>query len=259
MRIATVPARTGLSWLRESFAIFVKQPLAFGSILFAYLVLSILASIVPIVGQLAPMLLAPFVALAYMHGARMVLAGKTPWPTELAAALSGRKGLGARLLQLGLVCSAAFFLAFAASALLDGGTMWKLATSGGSFDGTVRRSPGLMEGALLSLLLLMLMSLLLCVAPGLVGFDGYPVAKAVFASAMVALYNWRALLLFLVAGIVTVYLILSVAGIVLIALLRDPVSAQLALVPLFLMLVTPLIVALYPIYRDTLIREGEPA
>lgn len=258
MRIATVPARTGLGWLREGYAVFVKQPLAFGSILFGYLMLSILSGILPFINMVAPMLLAPFAVLAFMQATRLVLAGKAPWPTEVMAALAPQKGLAMRLLQLGLVGALCFFLAMGAGALVDGGTMWKLALTPDKLDESVLRTPGLVEGAFLTLLLLVLGALLLCVAPGLVGFDGYSAAKATFASALVAIYNWRALLVFIGASLGTAYLVLTIAAALLVALLSSPVAAQMALVPLMLMLLTPSFVSIYPIYRDTLIREAAP-
>ena len=131
MRLQQVEPGRGTSWVRKGFQVFGRQPLGFASLFAAGLFMSLLLGLIPLLGSVATLALAPAVSLVFMIASRRVGAGQAAMPgaiVELATA--GRSRLLA-LLKLGLVYVAATFLLFWLASVLDGGAL-------GSFFATLR-------------------------------------------------------------------------------------------------------------------------
>jgi hypothetical protein len=61
------PAKVGWLWIKEGFAIFRRQPAELSTLFFGYMFLMLLMGIVPLIGQMLPMLLIPLFSVTFMQ------------------------------------------------------------------------------------------------------------------------------------------------------------------------------------------------
>lgn len=119
-----IPANTGINWIRQGFAIFRKQPAELAMLFLLYMLLMFSLSLIPLIGQLLPLLLVPVFSMAFMQACVQIEAGKKVLPNLLLTGFRS-PALGT-LLRLGLLYLLAAIIAIAASALVDDGMFWKL-------------------------------------------------------------------------------------------------------------------------------------
>ena len=87
MQLIEVPAKTGYVWFRQGIWLFRKNPLAFLTLFFAYLLVMTLVAQIPYVGGVLPLVLS-VVLIGLPESLRfMVLRG---WPAERIAAVLRR-------------------------------------------------------------------------------------------------------------------------------------------------------------------------
>ncbi|OXH86655.1 hypothetical protein CA831_23420, partial [Burkholderia multivorans] len=127
MQLIEVPAKTGYVWFRQGIWLFRRNPLAFITLFFTYLLAITLVSMVPIVGAALPLLFIPGIAVGFMAACRDTVAGKSVMPTIL---VDGFRSYGSvatqRLLVLGVIYVVSMILVFAASSVMDGGVLFHL-------------------------------------------------------------------------------------------------------------------------------------
>jgi len=194
MRLHTVPARRGLAWMRDGFAIFGRFPLGFSGLFAAFLFAVFALSLLPFIGAALLLTALPLVTLAFMLATRQALAGRTPGPQQLFTPLRGGRARLAPLLQLGVVYTVATFAVAALSGWLDGGALDTAMEQIGSGDA----DPDAMaeklgdSGVEFALLLRLGMAALLSIpfwhAPALVHWGGQGSAQALFSSTLAV---WR--------------------------------------------------------------------
>ncbi|HNK18848.1 MAG TPA: hypothetical protein PLG92_10790, partial [Piscinibacter sp.] len=80
MRLQTVPAATGLAWMRQGWRVFAKQPLAFSGLFAAFLFAIFALTLLPLIGSLLLLTLLPLGSLGFMLGTRDALQGRLPLP-----------------------------------------------------------------------------------------------------------------------------------------------------------------------------------
>src|SRR5215469_14989402 len=135
MQLIEVPAKTGYVWFRQGIWLFRRNPLAFLTLFFAYLLAMTLISAIPVIGGVLPLLFVPGVAVGFMAACRDTIAGKPVFPTIL---VDGFRSYGhtvtKHLFVLGGIYVVAMTLVLAASALVDGGALLRMMTLGGSLD-----------------------------------------------------------------------------------------------------------------------------
>ena len=119
-----IPATTGINWIRQGFAIFRKQPAELAMLFLLYMLLMFSLSLIPLIGQLLPLVLVPVFSLTFMQACVQIEAGKKVLPNLLLTGFRS-PALGT-LLRLGLLYLLAAVIAIAASALVDDGMFWKL-------------------------------------------------------------------------------------------------------------------------------------
>jgi hypothetical protein len=254
VRLQQVEPGRGTSWVRKGFQVFGRQPLGFASLFAAGLFVSLLLGLIPLLGSVATLALAPAVSLVFMIASRRVGTGQAAMPgaiVELATA--GRSRLLA-LLKLGLVYVAATFLLFWLASVLDGGAL-------GSFFATLRDAkltpesaaariaePGVQFGLMLRLLFLAALSIAFWHAPALVFWGDPGWAKSLFFSS-VAL--WRNKGAFTVYSLVWLALFLVLLAIVSIgAGLFGPERFALVAAPLMLVFMTLFYASLWFTFAD---------
>ena len=80
LRLVPVAPRQGFAWVRRGFALFLRKPLPFASLFMAFMLLSMLLALLPVVG--GPLLLAvmPLLSLGYIAATRAALQGGAVHP-----------------------------------------------------------------------------------------------------------------------------------------------------------------------------------
>jgi hypothetical protein len=127
--LQNVPPRQGLQWMRESFSLFARKPLALSVVLMVYLLATLALLWVPMVGPLLALAYLPLLSLAYMTATKQALAGElvspaalfTPW---LQAGPAQRRTLLITCFVFAALTAALMALAQA----VDGGGFAKLQT-----------------------------------------------------------------------------------------------------------------------------------
>lgn len=183
MQLIEVPAKTGYVWFRQGIWLFRRNPLAFLTLFFAYLLVMTLISGIPVIGGILPLLFVPGVAVGFMAACRDTIAGKPVFPTILVDGFRSYGGTVAKqLLALGVIYAAAMTAVLAASALVDGGDLLRLMTIGGTLDTEALESSNIPLAVLASLVCYVPVSMLFWFAPVLTAWHEVPPAKALFFS-----------------------------------------------------------------------------
>ncbi|WP_034299662.1 BPSS1780 family membrane protein [Herbaspirillum sp. RV1423] len=124
-----LPAKTGWLWVKEGLALFRKQPAEVSTLFLSYMFLMLALGIVPVIGQLLPLILVPVFAMSFMQACLHIEEGKRVYPNLL---LVGFRSPALRsLLTLGVLYLLAASAAVGLSALVDGGVFWKAMTGPG--------------------------------------------------------------------------------------------------------------------------------
>jgi len=242
VRLQQVEPGRGTSWVRKGFQVFGRQPLGFASLFAAVLFMSLVLGLIPWLGSIATLVLAPAVSLLFMIASRRVGAGQAAMPGAIVELVSAGRSRLLPLLKLGIAYVAATLLLFWLAGVLDGGAL-------ASFFATMRDAkmtpealavratqPGVQLGLMLRLLFLGALSTAFWHAPALVFWGDPGWAKSLFFSS-VAL--WRNKGAFAVYSLVWLALFLVLLAIVSIgAGLFGPERFALVAVPLILVFMT---------------------
>ena len=119
-----VPASQGITWIRQGFALFRQQPAELSLLFLLYMLLMFSLSVIPLLGQLLPLLLVPAFSMAFMQACVQIEAGQKVRTGLLLTAFRS-PALGT-LLRLGALYMLAAIACVTASTLIDGGGFWKL-------------------------------------------------------------------------------------------------------------------------------------
>ena len=240
-----VPAGHGWLWIKHGLALVGRAPLGWMIVSLSYWTVMIFASRLPYLGLLVASLVTPALAMSFMAILR-ALDRDRGRGLELALAADGFKRNLPALVTLGGVQLAVMLAIFSATALADGGTLARWSLSG--------RNPapgqaGLASAIAIALALWVPMQLAFWFAPVLAAWHGMPAPKAIFFSFFASLRNWRAFLVYGLAGAAA----LGLATALLYNLQRTPSGPQVVPTIAFLMLVVfiPVYYATaYASYRD---------
>jgi len=249
MQLIEVPAKTGYVWFRQGIWLFRRNPLAFLTLFFAYLLGMTLLSSIPVVGGVLPLILVPGIAVGFMAACRDTVAGKPVFPTIL---IDGFRSYGnavtKRLLALGGVYAVAMMLVLAASALADGGTLLKLMTLGGSLDAETLENSNVPLAMLASIAAYVPVAMLFWFAPVLAAWHDVPPVKAMFFSVVSC---WRNKGAFVIYG--ALWFAVSIAvSLGLSTLMRAIGAGEFAmavLMPALIIVTTMLYCSFYATYR----------
>jgi len=254
VKLLQVAPSQGTVWVRKGFQVFGRQPLGFASLFAAGLFMSLLLGIIPVLGSIATLALAPAVSLVFMIASRRVAAGQTAMPGAIVELFgAGRSRLFA-LLKLGLVYVAATFLLFWLASVLDGGAL-------ASFFATLRDSkltpesaaarvaePGVQLGLLLRLLFLGILSIAFWQAPALVFWGDPGWAKSLFFSCVALWRNKGAFTIYSLVWLALFMVLLAIVSIG--AGLFGPERFALIAAPLMLVFMTLFYASLWFTFAD---------
>ncbi len=249
MVIKTLPARAGLTWLRDGLRLYRRQPFAFTSLVVLYTIGVSLLAYVPFIGLPLAAVLIPFGTLGLTLAGRDAESGKMPLPGLMAEPFRDpqqRKVLARLgLVNAGLVLVLVLFVSLLAS---DELANWKFV------DGEIDRASAgqnfpwdaIIAAALIYLPILMLTWF----APQLVAWHGQPVGKALFFSFFMCWRNRWPFLMLAAALLALSFAVIFVATLLLQAFSASPQLASMLLTPVALILVSVGYATQYPIYRS---------
>lgn len=254
MKLQQVAPGQGAVWVRKAFQVFRRQPLGFASLFAAGLFMSLLLGLIPLLGSIATLALAPAVSLVFMIASRRVGNDQSVMPGAIVELVgAGRRRLLA-LLKLGIAYVAATFLLFWLASLLDGGAL-------ASFFATLRDAkltpeiaaariaePGVQFGLMLRLLFLGLLSIAFWHAPALVFWGDPGWAKSLFFSTVALWRNKGAFAIYSLVWLALFMVLLAIVSIG--AGLFGPERFALVAAPLMLVFMTLFYASLWFTFAD---------
>jgi len=249
MQLIEVPAKTGYVWFRQGVWLFRRNPLAFLTLFFTYLLGMTLISAIPIVGGVLPLILVPGIAVGFMAACRDTIAGKPVFPTILVDGFRAH-GVTAtkRLFALGGLYVVAMMLVLAASALVDGGTLLQMMTFGSPMDADSFANSSAPLALVASMAIYVPVAMLFWFAPVLTAWHDVPPVKAMFFSVVSC---WRNKGAFVVYG--ALWMGVSIGVSLVISLLMHTIGASdyalAVLMPTLIVVMTMLYCSFYATYR----------
>lgn len=261
MRIRSLPALTGWRWVMQGFDLLRRQPIALLAITFLNLLLLSFSVLVPLVGSIAPLVLAPVLMVGLMRAVRTADEGSMPVPSMLFAAFREDDGRAWRpLMLLGAFNAAATMLALALAAVADGGALMRLAT--GSIEDAEAMT--LDEGSLwlaaaVFVVAYVPVQMAMWYSPLFVAWHRTPPTKALFFSVFAVWRNRRAFVVYAIGWFAVAFAGSLVVRVVQGAFGTHPFLLSLILSPLSLALITMIYSSFWPTYRDPVSdAEDEP-
>ena len=244
-----LPAKAGVAWIREGFAIFRKQPGGLMLLMLAYLLAGIVLGIIPFLGQWLPMVLAPVFTAVFVQACasadrRQRLTPDMLRPIFQKPAFPRLVGLGA----LFVLVLALFALLFAA--VVGGDTMRQLAEA--QLQPEAAAANGNFGWAMFVVFLLSLpASMAMLFAAPLIFWQQMGVGKALFYSFFAV---WRALRAFLLFFLCWVMIVMLATNLVLLVFGKNMLGMAL-LQSLLMVIVMVIQCSVYAAYRAIF---GEP-
>ena len=241
-----ITTSAGIDWIRQGFALFRKQPAELSMLFLLYMLLMFSLSLIPLVGQLLPLLLVPVFTMAFMQACVDIEADRKVKPGLLLTAF--RSPAPGSLLRLGALYLIAAIVSAAASSLIDGGTFWKL------LSGEIR--PDQEDIAVNDLPLAMLFSAVIYVpfamgfwhAAPLVMWQRMSLFKAIFYSFFAVRRCGKAFLAYSLGWIVAGIAVPAIISAFLALLLGKNLVTVMLLMPLSVILTLVMYCSFYPTY-----------
>lgn len=196
MKLNSVTANEGYTWIKQGIWLFKQNPLGFLMLVFLYVFIAQLAVMVPVIGVFAVLLLTPTLAVGFMTACRQAIQKERISPTVYLIALKSGALIRRRILQLGLVYAALILLlSFVLSLLVDFELLLPLMTSDQAITPEALRQIYwvLFFGAILYIPVAMLMWF----SPVLVAWADMSIPQALFSSLVACWTNKGAFFIYL--------------------------------------------------------------
>ena len=258
----TLPALHGWLWVLHGFALFRAYPAFWCLLLLFYWLLLLLTGSVPVIGAWAATILIPGLSGGFMvacHAAQHKLPPLPAhlfWPFRAAATRNAQWKLGVAYL-VGLVAI------LGASALLDGGALFRIMLVGVKLNDEALQAPGLQAAGLLALMLYTPVMLAFWFAPALCFWHRMGAGKALFFSFFAGLRNTKAFFVYGLGWMLFAGVIPLLAG-ALLSLVLPPGAqgaslAALIIAPYMIAVVCAMILSFYSSFIDVFGAPPAPA
>ncbi len=242
-----VPAAHGARWLADGWRIFRAAPFGWLATVLAYLLLTNLVAVVPIVGVPVALVLVQPLSFGLMTAAHAATAGQA---VRLPALFAGFRQSARTQLALGVVYALCSFVVYGAMSLADSGGTFRQLLSGAG-DVQVQAGDLLAPLAAAALAYTPVM-MAFWFAPALAGWQSMGTAKSLFFSFAACALNWRP---FLAYGAAAALVLMAAPFLVLsLVLLASGGSLRLTAMglvfPLLVVMLPTLFASFYASYRD---------
>jgi hypothetical protein len=212
MQALILPARRGLRWLIEGFAIVQRQPAPLCVLVLGYWLTMAVISAIPVIGRWVGFLLIPAFSVSLMNACRLI-DRKEKLPRQVL--FSGFHHNLQTLFALGAVYALIMLLIFGVSMSSGFGLSFDVPIADGASPGKAPNQAALSISPL-AVALLVPVSVVFNFAPVLVAWHDMSAGKSLFFSLVACLRNWRPFLLYLLTllmvTLVGVYVLLVIGG-----------------------------------------------
>lgn len=250
MQTRQLPYNRGLAWLVEGLQLWRRNPALLTFASFGYLLMLVLVSVVPFIGQVIASLLMPVLSLGVLNTCQAIDKGRKAGPDIL---FSGFQQNLPALLTTGAINLAGSLLVLLLTAAADGGTLLGVMTGGDRIEPDLATNANFTLALLVAITLSTPVMMAYWFAPLLAGWWKLPAPKAMFFSFFACLRNWRPFLTYSIGlgifGALIPGILLGIIGMV------SPTLAKLLSVPLPLLLIPIVFASFYANARDIF---GEP-
>ena len=251
-----IPAKTGWLWVKEGFALFRKQPAELSTLFFGYMFLMMVLGIIPVIGQLMPLILVPLFSMTFMHACVYIETGKKVYPNLLLVGF--RSPFVRNLIKLGTLYLLAAIIAICASALIDGGVFLQALTGQIAIDAETVRKSNMTLAMLFSAAVYIPAAMAFWYAAPLIAWKEMSVGKAIFYSFFAVRRASKAFFIYGLAW-VTIGMILPVIVSSIFGMLLNSSNASLfILLPVSLVLTVIMYCSFYPSYTHLFGPPPEP-
>lgn len=252
-----LPAITGWLWIKEGFSLFRRQPAEMSALFLGYMFLMLAISIIPLLGQILPMLLVPVFSMAFMQACVRIEQGRKVYPNLLLAGF--RSPAFGRLVRLGLLYLLAAVLAVAASGLVDNGVFWQVMSGRKELDPQTVRESNMSLAILFSAAVYTPAAMAFWYAAPLIAWQRMGVGKALFYSFFAVKRSTKAFLVYGLAWMLIGILLPIIATSILAMLLGQSALVMIVLLPLSLVLTVAMYCSFYSTYTTVFGRPEAPA
>ncbi|GAA6143643.1 BPSS1780 family membrane protein [Hydrogenophaga sp. 5NK40-0174] len=258
MKLNKVPARTGLTWIGLGFQTFRRQPFALGGIFFLCFGLSQVLQLLPIVGTVSSLVLAPALQLGMFSAARRAVQGEFPMPSTAFEGLAAGPGRRHMLVLGAMFATIMILLVLFLQLIVPMGEINVAADAESTVPPEVMAEAVLQAINPVAVLLFTVLSLLIYLAffhaPALTHWHGVPPVKSLFFSVTALWANAGAVMVFLLAwagiGLLAVGMSLQFG-----LLLGGKAGASSFVAVSMLMLAAVFSISSYFCYRDSFIAD----
>lgn len=252
-----LPANTGWLWVKEGFALFRKQPAEISTLFLSYMFLMLALGIIPLLGQVLPMVLVPVFSMAFMQACLHIEKGKKVYPNLL---LTGFRSTAFRtLIKLGVLYLVAAVIAVAASALVDGGVFWQIMAGGKELDAETIRNSNMSLAMMFAAAVYTPAAMAFWYAAPLIAWQKMGVGKAIFYSFFAVKRSSKAFLVYGLAWALIGVLLPAILSSVIALLFSRTFVVMIVLLPLSLVLTVVMYCSFYPTYTHIFGRPEDPA
>jgi hypothetical protein len=217
LMLRTVPAARGPRWIGEAFRLFARKPLALMLMFVAFLLVALVASLVPVLGTVVQMMSLPLLSLGFMVAGQNVLLDGKATPMQFVEPLRGdaqrRKSLLILCLLYGVLVALVLLLADGVSH--QAWARWNaLSAQGPKAQAALTAllaEPGVTQGVLILAVLGTAVSIPFWHAPALIHWGGQTVGHALFSSTLALWRNKGAMLMYMLAwlGVIMLFGVLT--------------------------------------------------
>lgn len=240
-----LPAKTGWFWIKEGIRLFRKQPAEMSTLFLGYMLLILALGMIPVIGQLLPLLLVPVFAMSFMQACRHIEEDKRVYPNLL---LTGFRSPALRtLLVLGILYLLAAFGAVRLSALVDGGAFWNAMTGASPAP---RRS-GFDDSSLAIVAAAVIYTpaaMAFWFAAPLIAWNGMSLGKSLFYSFFAVLRAGKAFVVYAVAWLTIGILLPAMISVIVASLINSMTAVFFMLLPLSILSTIVIYCSFYSTY-----------
>jgi hypothetical protein len=253
----------GVQWMRDGFRLFLRRPLPFTSMFVSFLLLALLATLVPVVGSAAMLMTLPLLSLGFMIGSRAAQNDLPVNPAHFIEPLRAERTRRNTLLSLCAAYALGTVLIMSLSEWIDGGAFDRLQVLMAKGDDARAEMEALLADPRLTWGLIARFGLAACLsvpfwhAPALVYWQGQSVGQALFSS---TLAMWRckgAFLMYSLAWVGVIAIFGALVGL-LFSLFDARQLAGVIAMPAGLMFSTVFYVSLLFTYEGCFSSPGQP-
>jgi hypothetical protein len=255
MKLRSVPAATGLQWVKLGIRTFLRQPLAMSGLFFLFMVAISLLALLPVIGTALSALLTPAANLGLMAASKDASEGRFPMPSTLVTAFRSGQAKTRGMMVLGGLYGFALLLVLGLATLVDNSAPVPAdaAMTAEAMVQATLASPSLW----VTMAVMVPLQMLFWHAPALLHWHDVPPVKSLFFSAMACWANKGALLVFML-GWMGVFMVLGLVISVVGALLGGAQVLTVILYPVVLFMASMFFTSIYFTFRDSFYSATDP-